>query len=308
MNCPNCNEPIETGSAFCGNCGQALSPASTSSQSPPALPNNSAELFFPVSTTADAASRMPGYAIPSASQQRNHLRATMSLVLGLLGIAGAVFIPVAGLVLGIIGIVLATMSMRSIKHSLSRAGLIASIIAVLVGLAAWAYAISNNAKQIRNTSNNIVATNNAPIHSAISLTTPCYLINFVSKLNIENPSDSCNMNAFNAGSFSQSTDAYKIYAINSSVSAKSFAGLAKKAIETDVKQSLPGFTITKETVGQFAASQAYFVTASNSLGVSVIEAAALHQTSHGENFFVFVHAVNGTAVDLLDLQLGWQWQ
>lgn len=287
MNCPNCNEPIDAGSAFCGNCGQALSSAPTASQ---------------------VESSMPSYAIPSASQQRDHLRATMSLVLGLLGTAGAIFIPVAGLALGIIGIVLATMSRRSIRHALSRAGLIASIISTLVGLAAWAYVVSNNAKQIRNTSNSIIATNTAPIHSAISLATPCYIINFASKLNVENPSGSCNMNAFNAGSFGQSTDAYKVYAITSSITVKSFTGLAKQAIETDIKQSLPGFTIIKETVGQFAASQAYFVTASNGLGVSVIEAAALRQTNHGENFFVFVHAVNGTTVDLLDLQLGWQWQ
>ncbi|MGC8461960.1 MAG: DUF2510 domain-containing protein [Candidatus Dormibacteria bacterium] len=35
MYCPNCQEPIEYGDAFCGNCGIALQIANRSAQSPP---------------------------------------------------------------------------------------------------------------------------------------------------------------------------------------------------------------------------------------------------------------------------------
>lgn len=312
MNCLNCHQPIESGAAFCGNCGQPVSSTTNSSRFADVLANNvsdnnSNQTFVQTLAVNGVTTKPPGYAVPSLSEQRNHLRATMSLVVGLLGAAAAVQIPYAGLVLGIIGIILATMSMRSAKHFLSKAGLIASIVATLVGLGSWAYVISSNAKQSSATSKSIASTNATTAYASTTLTTTCYSIIFATKLNIQNASGNCNMNAYNAGSFTQSTEAYKIYSTSSSVTSQSFTALAKQAIEADIKQSLPGYTISKETAGQFAASQAYFVTASDTNGISVIEAAVLHPNSHAENFFVLVHFLSGSTADLLDLQLGWQW-
>ena len=309
MNCPNCHEPVESGSAFCGNCGHSFS-LSTISQ---VLGNESpdtgqAHSFFPVTSTAGAAIKLPSYAIPNTAEQRNHLRASLSLVLGLIGVAGSMTMPLAGVVLGFGGIVLATLSMRSFKHLLSQLGLVASIISVLIGSATWVYAVTNNQNQTDKNNRSINTTNNSLAQATNSLTTPCYNLKFSTKVNVENVADSCFMNAFNAANMSQSTDAYKILATNSSVTINNFVVVAKQSIEADVKQSLKGFTISKEMAGIFAASPAYFVTADNGAGVSVIEAAVLHLTKHGENFFVLVHAVNGSSVDLLDLQLGWSWE
>lgn len=308
MNCPNCHEPVESGSAFCGNCGHSFS-LSTISQ---VLGNESpdsgmAQPFFPVVSTAGQAIKLPSYAVPNTSEQRNHLRASLSLVMGLVGVAGAMTMPASGVVLGFAGIVLATLSMRSFKHLISRLGLVASIISVLVGSAAWVYAVTNSQDLVNKNNNSIKTTNNSLAQATNNIITPCYNLKFATKVNVENVADSCFMNAFNAASMSQSTDAYKILATNSSVTITNFAIVAKESLEADVKQSLKGFTISKETAGIFAASPAYFVTADNGAGVSVIEAAVLHSTKHGENFFVLVHAVNGTSVDLLDLQLGWSW-
>lgn len=309
MNCPNCHEPVESGSAFCGNCGHSFS-LSTISQ---VLGNESPDTgltpaFFPVASTAGAAIKLPSYAIPNNADQRNHLRASLSLVLGLVGVAGAITMPVAGVVLGFAGIVLATLSMRSFKHLVSHLGLVASIISVLVGSATWVYAVTTNQDQVNKNNNSISDTNNSLAQATNNVVTPCYNLKFSTKVNVENVSDSCFLNAYNSASMSQSTDAYKILTTHSSVTINNFAVVAKQSLEADVKQSLKGFTVTKEMAGIFAASPAYYVTADNGAGVSVIEAAVLHITKHGENFFVIVHAVNGSSVDLLDLQLGWSWQ
>jgi hypothetical protein len=116
------------------------------------------------------------------------------------------------------------------------------------------------------------------------------------------------MSAFNGDTMNDSSDAYKVYGTTSTITAANFTTLAKQAIEDDVRQSLPSFMITHEMAGQFVNSPAYFVTASNGSGISVMEAAALHTTANGDNFFVFVHAINAKTVDLKGLESGWHWQ
>ena len=115
------------------------------------------------------------------------------------------------------------------------------------------------------------------------------------------------MDAYNGTSFAASTDVYKIYGTQSAVTSANFSSFAKQAIEKDIAQTLPSFTISKENSGVFAGSPAYFVTANNGEGVSVMEAVALHATSNGDNFFVFVHAENASSVDLSPLE-NWKWQ
>lgn len=309
MNCPNCHEPVESGSAFCGNCGQSLSLSTISSVLSNQMPDDGfTHPFFPSIATNNSSVRLPIYAIPNTVEQKNHFKATLSVVLGLVGTAGAMSMPIAGVILGFCGIVLASMSMRSFKHTLSQLGLVASIVSVLIGSAAWVYAITDNQNNVKKNNEIISNTNNTPVQLTNNLVTPCYSVKFATKVNIENVQNSCFMNAFNAANMNLSTDAYKVLATTSSLSINNFIVVAKQSLEADVKQSLKGFTISKEAPGLFAASPAYFVTADNGAGVSVIEAAVLHLTKHGENFFVLVHAVNGDKVDLLDLQLGWQWE
>lgn len=309
MICPKCHEPVENGSAFCGNCGQSLSVSTIAQVLGNQVPDTSiTPPFFPVGVTTSTTDKLPTYVIPNFFEQKNHLRATLSAVFGLVGIVGAINMPIAGIILGICGIVLATLSMRSFKHALSRFGLIASIVSVLFGGTTWLYAITSHQKLVNNNNKIISATNTTPAQATDNLVTPCYTVKFATKVNIENVQNSCFMNAYNAVTMDQSTDAYKVLATTTSLSVSNFLAVAKQSLEADVKQSLKGFTINKETSGLFAASPAYFVTANNGTGVSIVEAAVLHLTNHGENFFVLVHAVNGTSADLLDLQLGWSWE
>lgn len=294
MNCPKCNEPVETGAAFCGNCGQALTAATAApALDPVSVPTPSA--------VPPAPGQIPAYAVPVAGQQQSHMKAILALVLGGLGIAGALMIPLIGLAFGIAGMVLATISHRLVRHGLSLAGIVVSSLAIVVGLGSWAYAVMHDTRSHDRHSAN------SSSQTAASLKTPCYSISFPQKLQVENSSGSCDMKAYDGDNLNDSSDAYKVYVANIAVSQANFSAVAKQAIEKDVSQSLPGFTITGEGAGNFAGSPAYYVTTSNHRGVTLVEAAALHDTGSGQNFFVFVHAVAGSTADLDKLQAGWQW-
>jgi hypothetical protein len=143
-----------------------------------------------------------------------------------------------------------------------------------------------------------------------NLSTPCYSVGFVDRLNISNSDGSCNMNAFNGQSLDSSTNAYKIYANKSQVStASAFSTLAKAAIEKDVHSTLPTFTIDREQITTFAGSPAYAVyTSDPAHNIVLVEAAVLHKVASGPNIFVLVHAANGNNIDLSLLESQWQWK
>lgn len=260
-------------------------------------------LVVPVSPSG-----IPSYAVPVASQQSNDLKAAMAVVVGILGIIAALFIPIIGLTLGIGAVVLATLSRQAAKKGLHLAGLIIGILAIIVGVASWAYTIAHDPRLNHKTTSSSPTLINGPTIMANNLTTACYKITFKAMLSIQNNQGSCNMDAYNGTSVDDSTNVYKVYGTVSDVSSSDFLGLSKQAIEKDITQTLPNFTINNEHAGSFAKSQTYFVTASNDSGVSVLEAITLHPTSSGDNFFVFVHATTGKEVNLNDLQAGWQWQ
>ncbi len=309
MNCPNCGEAVEAGAAFCGNCGQALTSRLPQALPTAALTNNPVPgVALGTDLTAGAAATIPVYAVPLTSLQNAQMKATMSMVVAVLGIAGAILMPLIGLALGVIGIILATLSRRVVRHGLSTVGIVISVLAIVAGIGSWTLAVSHDKNLKHKVIARVNATNDAPAQATTGLITPCYSIKFRVKVNVENVNGSCDMNAFNGDSFNNSDDAYKIYATSAVISPSAFTNLAKQAIEKDIKQSLPSFIITKEVAGQFAGSPAYFVTTSNQQNVSLMEAAVLHTTANGANFFVFVHAVGSNSVNLNTLESGWNWE
>jgi hypothetical protein len=288
MNCPNCNEPVEPGAVFCGNCGQKLSDQDVN-----------------LKLNADI---IPEYSEPNLVEQTRRTEESMSLVFGVVGVVGSLFVPLAGIVIGLTGVVMASLTVRRGKDLVNIFGAVISIIAILTGIGAWIHASSVQKASISKVNNSAAVTNSSDAVSTNYVQTPCYKMNFTSKLNIQNVPGNCNMNAFNGATFVLSTEAYKVYATKTNYTSDGFVAMAKQAIDKDVKLSLATFTVSHEESGVFAASPAYFVTVSNGQGVSIIEAVALHPTTSGENFFVFVHAVLGDQADLHDLQLGWQWK
>jgi RsiW-degrading membrane proteinase PrsW (M82 family) len=237
-------------------------------------------------------------------------KALLALLFGLAGIISALFMALIGLVLGVAGLVMGTMSRSGAKRGLSTAGLVFSGVAVLASLGVWTYAAEHTPRFSQAASGATAHDITAPAVAASSLATPCYSAGFVDKLNISNNANSCDMSAYNGPTPGNSTNAYKVYAdISQTANARNFTSIVKPALEKDVQNSLPNFSIDSERVAQFAGSPAYIISTSNaSQHVAVTEAAILHQVDTGDNIFILVHAINGSTADLSTLEAQWQWK
>ncbi len=288
MNCPNCSQPVEAGAVYCGNCGQSLQPTQPS----------------PVAVA------MPSYAVAAPSRQSGELKALVSLLLGITGIVGGLFMALFGLLLGIAGLVSGTMARSTYKRGLSMAGLIASSLAIVVGLGVWIYAIQHDPRLNPDVTQVSHAPSTMPAVTADGLSTPCYTTGFVNQLNVSNNADSCDMNAYNGETLNTSTNAYKVYADKAQIeTANAFLPVARNALEKDVANNLTGFKINSERVATFAGSPAYVVNASDQAhNVTVVEAAVLHKVGNGDNIFILVHATSGSTTDLDVLEAQWQWK
>jgi hypothetical protein len=292
MNCPNCHVIVEAEASFCGNCGQQLRQPEHSS---------SLNQLQPAGHAATA----PAYALTQPHEHVAETKALLSLLFGVIGIVGALFMAVLGIGFGIAGLVLGTISRSSTKRHLSTLGLFASSLAILAGLVVWVYAIRTLDEKKQQS---LQTTSEATLASDLS--TPCYSLSFVDKLNVSSRSDSCNLNAYNGQTLGTSTDAYKVFANQTAVTnVNDFTTIAKRAIEKDVADNMPGFVIDSQRVGAFAGSPAYIVQASNKAqNVAVVEAAVMRKVNNGENIFLLVHALNGDTADLKILESQWQWK
>lgn len=311
MNCPNCNQLIEAGAAFCGNCGQELAVKApdgkqTGSHIAQVLKGQiDSQTGQPQYAGQVIADNVPNYAITSPLQHVGETKAILSILLGVVGIIGALLVALVGLVLGIAGLMLGTMSRNSVRRGLSTAGIIVSSIAIVVSLGVWAYVIH------RQTNTKIAtATQASDAVPAANLSTPCYSTGFIDTLNVTNSKDSCDMKAFNGPTLDASTKAYKVYSSQiAAVNSSDFNEFAKKAVQKDIAASLPGFTIDSQQFRQFAGSPAYVAyTSDKATGVTVAEAVVLHQVQAGANVFVLVHASGIGVADLSTLEAQWQWK
>jgi hypothetical protein len=312
MECPSCGQPTEETAAYCGNCGQPLAAGSMAKtydwQSDHEQPRGTH-----VARTALAnADGVPLYAIAAPDEHRGEVKATLSVAFGVIGLVGALFVAAAGLGAGLTGLVLATMSRSVRKHrAVSNVGLSVSCLAILFSLATWSYVVTH--ARAAQSAQQASARQREPVNDPVpanSVTTPCYSAGFSTELNIATTDKSCDMQAFDGKDITNSSTAYKVYAYDQpSMTAASFAGIAKSALEKDVQANLSGFTLDSENVGQFAGSPSYTVYASDkSHEVAYVEAAVLHQTAGKANLFIFVHAVAGERTDLSGIEAEWLWR
>ena len=328
MNCQNCHEIIEPGAAFCGNCGY---PVQTPAATPAPMPTNAVQPVQVPQTTQTAAapavqlppaapplapvavggpvtSAVPSYALAAPSQHIGETPALLAVIFGVIGIAGAGFlIPIIGLVFGIAGLCMGTVSRRKARRKLAIVGLIVATLAIVAGLAALVWNLEHDKNANQNTQ---TGQNSTSSKAAAKLATPCYSFNLVDTYNVSNSSGSCDTTVFNGQSFSTSTNVYKIVATKAGTSDPgTFTQVAKQALDADVQDNLPGFAITSQGPSSFAGSLAYTVYASNkSQDTAVVETGVLHQTSSGYNVFDVLHAVNGSSINLQTLEAQWQWK
>ncbi len=296
MNCPNCDELIEDGAAYCGNCGEPLEVHAPAGK--PVGPHIAQVLH------SQSADHIPEYAVTKPLQHHGETRAVLSLLLGIVGIIGAAFLALVGLVLGIAGLVLGTMSRNSVQKRFSTLGIVFSSIAIVASLGAWTYVIKK-----QNTSQQIAIAESSNTVAASTLSTPCYTTGFIDTLNVNNKKNSCDMQAFNGTSIEQSTRAFKVYANQiASVKPEVFNTFAKKAVDKDIATNLPDFNVQSAKYTQFAGSPAYIVNLENSAGVTVTEAVVLRQVQAGANVFVLVYASGNGTGDLSTLEAQWRWK
>lgn len=287
MDCPNCNEPLEKGAAYCGNCGQKLAEINHFTEADTTRINDAALL------------------------QRRHdqTRASMAIALGLIGTAASLVIPLVALALGVVGSVLATLSRRDIHTRASMIGLVCSVIAVLAGFGTITYALSHNESSPAAKPSNVTNRGGKTVsQTTATLSTPCYNVGFQTELRVDSVANSCDITAYDGDSLDASSDAYKVYGVHATIPKSGFEAMAKTAIEKDIKSSLPDYQIDTESFGIFAGSQAYIATADNGKGVHLTEAVVLHQGSYEQNVFVFVHASSVASASLDALQSKWVWQ
>lgn len=306
MNCPQCGRLTESTAAFCGNCGLALKDAPRSATLAGSLAATtigvSGPAFAPPASPSTPADAVPAYAI--ASPYHTDIRLVIALVCGIVGIAGSLFAAVLGLVLGIIGLIVATTAQQRGRLKLS--GIILSSLAVVVGLAIWASVLSQNSKR----PGNLASTSNNSVTGTASTDTPCYSFSFASTFNVDSVNNTCSLNAYNANSLATSSEIYKVLSSQAAnLTTTNFNTISKNALEQDIRQSLPGFTITSERATHFANSLAYSINATDVANkVAIQETTVLHKTAQGDNLFVLIHATSGDKTDLGELEDNWQWK
>lgn len=302
MNCPQCNKTVEQGAVFCGNCGQSLTSAPIA---PTYVPAPNVQPLSQQVPPPGFQPAVPGYAAATPLQQKQETKALLSVIFGSVAIPFCL-IPIIGLVIGIAGAVLGTLSRGSAKKTLSTIGLIISCIAILAALGMWAYNL--NQKNTEKKRNKSTGESTAIVSTSI-IRTPCYSISFTKTMNTDNDkNDSCDVRAYEGPTIEQSNVIYKVYGNQvNNITNENFHNIAKTALEKDISATLPGFTIDSERTAEFAGSPAYIVNATNG-EIAVVEAAIFRKVGAGYNLFSVVHATKGKTTDLKALEAQWQWK
>lgn len=260
----------------------------------------------PASATSSGNSNLPKYAVAYAHPKQH--RASIALVAGCLGI-GVSFVasPLFGIVLGIFGIVLSTISPRNAAKGIKIASLITSILALLTGIGVFVYINRTNPAVHGQKVSEAGLSNGSAV---LSVNTPCYSVGFETQLNVNNSKGSCAMNAYNGSSVNSSTDIYKVLTnVVPGLNSNNFTSVVKKALTNDVSKNLSGFTVTSQAKTSFSGDDAYYIQANDpAQNVAVIEEGVLNNGSASNpNYYVIVHVTSGSTSTLNGLQKNWQW-
>lgn len=166
MNCTKCGNPLETGAAYCGNCGQPVVPTqpvassnASTEASAAAVATPTSEPINPLPATASPTAEnaptlvqtspttqpqpapnsvVPAYAVPPASVSDK--RTVIGLVCGIVSIPACI-LPIAGIITSITAIVLGAKTMKT-KDGKATAALVLGIVGLI--LAVIVYGINVN--------------------------------------------------------------------------------------------------------------------------------------------------------------------
>ncbi|HVO86499.1 MAG TPA: zinc ribbon domain-containing protein [Candidatus Binatia bacterium] len=336
MNCPRCGQPVEAGATFCGNCGQPLaqpSPAQTVQPTaapmpmptpppvsqtiggiiPPTSPGQAgvaaaAPMPMPVPTPGAMPMPMPQPAMAPVPVNASayEKKAMLGLILGVIGIPGAI-IPFLGLVLGIIAVILGTIARRQYKHLMSLLAIIFGILAILLSLAAYAYAFQHDPKfHVTKTATVTSTTKTASAATAHTVETTCYTVKLDDGLSNYTPSG-CDLSSIG------NTEVVAIEADDiSGLSSANFEASAQQVIANVAKGASNG-TVVSTQAATFANSPAYNAqissVSSSSVKVTTNLYVVMHSAPSGENLFLIALAVPGDQKpSMATLESSWQWK
>lgn len=173
MNCSSCNQPLNEGATFCGNCGaQVFSAQQVAAPQPvriaqPQTPQPQ-QVPLPVQTAAEPQPQQmqqqfvqsavnvlqapaiaptapqPAYAMPAGPQyapqqlgapaRQGGGKAIAALVLGILCILFALLIPIMGLILAVLAIIFGSLTIKTNMRGFALTGLIAGSAGILLSI------------------------------------------------------------------------------------------------------------------------------------------------------------------------------
>lgn len=315
--CPSCGKPIDPGAAFCGNCGQALavqqtptviaSPLAENTQVQPSpivqvlnnqqpasmtIPNN------PAPAVAGAAS-LPAYAkeYVEPAARTGEIEATIGLLLGVIAVPAALFLPVLALALGGAGIVLGTLGRSKYRHTLSLMAVIFPVIGILAGFAVFGIAASSTSKSLAQSN-----TGSASSASMLMVDTPCYSVKIDGGLKNFTHTN-CNFDA------ASSSEEFRVDALNDpSITATNLNQVAPGIFQQAISKA--GDTYVSGAPGMFADNPAYIVYADNAAdGSKGIYAMVIHQASAVNNVYFVSRVIRTTHTPVFGpMEANWQWK
>ncbi len=279
--CIKCGLLVEPDAAFCGNCGQAQVGS-------PALSGGLA---------LAKAGVLPVYAREALSiaARRGERMSIIGLLLGVMAVPVALFIPIAALALAVAGLVLSTIGRSQYRHSISLVAIIISIVGMLAGISVWGYALSQN--QALSLSQGKISSTS----QLMAVNTPCYTVKIDSGLtNFSH--NSCNFDA------SSGVEEFSVNAVsNPNVTPANLQAVAQRIFAQAIPKS--GGTYLSGMSGTFAGSPSYIVYANNAAqNTRGVFAMVLHPSSQ-DNVFIIGRAMRTVYTPTFGpLEQDWQWK
>lgn len=317
MKCPQCDEAVEPGAAFCGNCGRALTADTNSSDVAGSAPQPAPIDHAPSDETVVAAAPtpLPAYAVVDPAESKREPKAMVGLIISIIAIPAAV-IPFLGVALAVMGIVVSARARSMTKRVMHHMSVGFAILALVLSVVAYMYNLQQYNSQAKS-KDTVSAQQPADKGQAVAaqatidkvIDTPCYSVVVPDLQNVDQVKDSCNTRLFNAETLAASDQVFTVDTVRQpSITAANFADVSKQLVENYVKNSLPDYTITAQRASTFAGSPSYVVSASNRSKVSVQMAVVLRAVEHGENIFVLVHGLSEGQADISMVEKTWQWK
>lgn len=283
MNCSRCQEPLDPGAAFCGNCGQPVATAPAQSGAPATTPG-----------------RVPAYAL--AMPHPGEPKAIIGLVLAVLSVPAAI-IPFIGASLSVAAIVLATIVMHAHRR-LASTGLVFAVIGVLLSSTAIVYNVTHSSAASGQEA--------ASAGAGQQLQTPCFDLAVPTELHISGDTANCKALISDTADAKQATYGYEIDAsTNADVTSRNFDAAVSGAAQ-DIVNSFSSaarrYNLTSQSSGTFAGEQAHYLDLTAPDGTSGRVVGVLHQSTVGYNvFFISLFSRHGTA-DLSAVERNFTWK